>query len=132
MSRITTRIRAQAAALALLGLLLWTPATMAAPPSELLVISYHDIRDDVAASGDPDGYATSTPTFAAHLDWLDGHGYTRVDLDRSVAAQRGGPPLPESCRPVPGWLVDGGAVGEPENTQGDLTWAALAIGWSSA
>ncbi|MBZ4038787.1 poly-beta-1,6-N-acetyl-D-glucosamine N-deacetylase PgaB [Novilysobacter selenitireducens] len=94
MSRITTRIRARAVALALLGLLLWTPASMAAPPSELLVISYHDIRDDVDASGDPDAYATSTHNFAAHLDWLSGHGYTPVDLDRIVAAQRGGPPLP--------------------------------------
>lgn len=81
------------AASALLALLLWTPA-LGAAPSNLLVLSYHDIRDDVEPSGDPDAYATSTYNFAAQLDWLGAHGYTPVDLDAIIAAQRGGPPLP--------------------------------------
>lgn len=61
---------------------------------ELLVLSYHDIRDDVARKGDPDAYAVSTQNFAAHLDWLSGHGYRPVPLSEVIAASRGGKPLP--------------------------------------
>lgn len=77
-----------------------TPSTAsgtAPPTSTLLVISYHDIRNDVAANGDPDGYATSTQNFAAHLDWLSGHGYNPVRLDDVLAAQRGERALPDKA-----------------------------------
>jgi len=69
----------------------------AAPPAtgELLVLSYHDIRDDVARQGDPDGFALSTQNFAAHLDWLAGHGYRPVSLQQVIEASRGGAPLPD-------------------------------------
>ena len=43
----------------------------------LLVISYHDIRDDVVRHGDPDPYAVSTQNFAAHLDCCPPMGITR-------------------------------------------------------
>lgn len=56
----------------LLGL--WLPL----PAKALLVLSYHDIRDDVAAKGDPDPFAVSTRNFAMQLDWLRAHGYTPV------------------------------------------------------
>ncbi len=68
------------------------PAT--APANELLILSYHDIRDDVARKGDPDAYAVSTQNFAAHLDWLHGHGYRPVRLSEVIAASRGGKALP--------------------------------------
>jgi biofilm PGA synthesis lipoprotein PgaB len=64
-------------------------------PNELLVLSYHDIRDEVASKGDPDGFAISTQNFAAHLDWLAGHGYNPVSLSQVVEASAGGRPLPE-------------------------------------
>ncbi|WP_269790818.1 poly-beta-1,6-N-acetyl-D-glucosamine N-deacetylase PgaB [Stenotrophomonas sp. Iso1] len=60
----------------------------------LLVISYHDIRDDVVRHGDPDLYAVSTQNFAAHLDWLSTHGYHPVSLSQLIEASRGGKPLP--------------------------------------
>ncbi|MDY1033196.1 poly-beta-1,6-N-acetyl-D-glucosamine N-deacetylase PgaB [Stenotrophomonas sp. CFBP8980] len=60
----------------------------------LLVLSYHDIRDDVAAKGDPDAYAVSTQNFAAHLDWLSAHGYHPVSLSQLVKASRGEAVLP--------------------------------------
>ncbi|MEG3190753.1 poly-beta-1,6-N-acetyl-D-glucosamine N-deacetylase PgaB [Lysobacter sp. D1-1-M9] len=63
--------------------------------AKLLVLSYHDIRDDVARKGDPDLYAISTQNFAAHLDWLKGNGYTAVSLDDLVAASRGERTLPQ-------------------------------------
>lgn len=75
----------------LLALLL---ACVALPAQALVVLSYHDIRDDVLAQGDPDRYATSTQNFAAHLDWLHGHGYRPVSLQQVVDASQGGPPLP--------------------------------------
>lgn len=79
-----------AAVLGLATALCATPAD-----AKLLVLSYHDIRDDVARRGDPDPYAVSTQNFAAHLDWLHGNGYTAVDLDALVAASRGERELPE-------------------------------------
>ncbi|KRG65903.1 hemin storage protein [Stenotrophomonas humi] len=60
----------------------------------LLVLSYHDIRDDVVRRGDPDLYAVSTQNFAAHLDWLSTHGYHPVSLSQLIEASRGGTPLP--------------------------------------
>ncbi|AWV07609.1 hemin storage protein [Lysobacter maris] len=79
-----------AALLLLLGL---RPAAA----NELLVISYHDIRDDVARKGDPDLYAVGTQNFAAHLDWLAGHGYRPVSLGDVIAAADGTRPLPEKA-----------------------------------
>lgn len=76
--------------LASAALLLATPAS-----ASLLVLSYHDIRDDVAIQGDPDLYAVSTQNFTAHLDWLKGNGYTAVRLDDLIAAKRGERALPE-------------------------------------
>ncbi|MGO4262239.1 poly-beta-1,6-N-acetyl-D-glucosamine N-deacetylase PgaB [Lysobacter sp. TAB13] len=61
---------------------------------QLLVLSYHDIRDDVARKGDPDAYAVSTQNFAAHLDWLSGHGYRPVALSDVIKASRGEKKLP--------------------------------------
>lgn len=72
-------------------------ALVALPAHALVVISYHDIRDDVLAEGDPDQFAVSTQNFAAHLDWLHGHGYRPVSLQQVVDASRGGTPLPEKA-----------------------------------
>lgn len=74
-------------------LALLAPVAMAANP--LLVLSYHDIRDDVAPKGDADGYAVSTQNFAAHLDWLDGRGYQPVSLQQVIDAADGSKELPD-------------------------------------
>ena len=83
-------------ALAVLALLACAALAFAprAHAGELLVLSYHDIRDDVATTGDPDGFAVSTQHFAAHLDWLRGHGYQAVSLQQVVDAAEGRAPLP--------------------------------------
>nr|WP_246505190.1 poly-beta-1,6-N-acetyl-D-glucosamine N-deacetylase PgaB [Coralloluteibacterium stylophorae] len=75
---------------------LWA-ALLPAPARALLVLSYHDIRDDVAPSGDPDRYAVSTANFAAHLDWLHAHGYTPVDVQAVLDARAGTAPLPDKA-----------------------------------
>lgn len=64
----------------------------------LLILSYHDIRDQVAAKGDADTYAVSTQNFAAHLDWLGAHGYHPVSLSQVIDASQGRATLPP--RPV--------------------------------
>ena len=85
--------------LALLALVACAALVIAprAEAGELLVLSYHDIRDDVATTGDPDGYAVSTQHFAAHLDWLRGHGYQAVSLQQVVYAAEGRAPLPDKA-----------------------------------
>lgn len=60
----------------------------------LLILSYHDIRDQVAAKGDADTYAVSTQNFAAHLDWLGAQGYHPVSLSQVIDASQGRATLP--------------------------------------
>ncbi|HBK46702.1 MAG TPA: poly-beta-1,6-N-acetyl-D-glucosamine N-deacetylase PgaB [Xanthomonadaceae bacterium] len=79
--------------LALLLLVLAWPAQ-----AGLLVLSYHDVRDDVAPKGDADRYAVSTANFVAHLDWLRSHGYHPVSVQQVLDARDGGAELPS--RPV--------------------------------
>nr|WP_255516240.1 poly-beta-1,6-N-acetyl-D-glucosamine N-deacetylase PgaB [Luteimonas suaedae] len=81
----------------LLALLLALAAGATAAADELLVLSYHDIRDDVPVDGDPDAYAVSTQNFAAHLDWLHGHGYRPVSLSQVVDAAQGRGQLPDKA-----------------------------------
>lgn len=80
------------ARLLILAVVAYSACAVAAEP--LLVLSYHDIREDVAAQGDPDSYAVSQQNFAAHLDWLAGHGYHPVSLSQVIEANRGGAALP--------------------------------------
>lgn len=84
-------------ALCLMALLAFAMPPQAIAADELLVLSYHDIRDDVARKGDADAYAVSTQNFIAHLDWLAGHGYRPVALDDVVAAARGERALPDKA-----------------------------------
>ena len=62
------------------------PLHLDAIDNGLLILSYHDIRDKVAAKGDADSYAVSTQNFAAHLDWLGAHGYHPVSLSQLIEA----------------------------------------------
>ncbi|MGE8240059.1 MAG: polysaccharide deacetylase family protein, partial [Stenotrophomonas indicatrix] len=91
--------------LALLALALPAAAQRASSAAELdaadnglLVLSYHDVRDDVLEKSDGDAYAVSTQNFAAHLDWLSAHGYHPVSLSQLIKASRGEATLPP--RPV--------------------------------
>ncbi|PSD43536.1 hypothetical protein C7E23_18110, partial [Elizabethkingia anophelis] len=70
------------------------PALVDAIDNGLLILSYHDIRDQVAAKGDADTYAVSTQNFAAHLDWLGAHGYHPVSLSQVIDASQGRATLP--------------------------------------
>lgn len=67
----------------------------AADPVPLLVLSYHDVRDDVEGDLDPDRFAVSTARLVEQFDWLRANGYTPVDLDRLLEAREGRGTLPE-------------------------------------
>ena len=85
------------AAWALFALLAVAPQHARADDSDLLVISYHDIRDDVAPKGDADHYAISARNFTAQIDWLIASGYRPVSLDQVTRASHGQQPLPENA-----------------------------------
>lgn len=85
------------AAWALFALPVFAPQCARADDSDLLIISYHDIRDDVAPKGDGDRYATGTGNFVAQIDWLIASGYRPVSLDAVTRASRGQQPLPEKA-----------------------------------
>jgi biofilm PGA synthesis lipoprotein PgaB len=84
--------------LALLGLALPAFAQPAASVQpRLIVLAYHDVRDDVGLTADRDPDATSTDHLVAHFDWLKSNGYHVVSLDQVVQASHGGAPLPANA-----------------------------------
>lgn len=62
--------------------------------SGLIVLAYHNVRDDVGLQGDRDPDATSTDHLIAHFDWLKANGYHVVSLDDVIKARQGGASLP--------------------------------------
>lgn len=85
--------------LALVGLALPAFAQPAAAPARptLIVLGYHDVRDDVRTGVDRDPDALSTDHLIAHFDWLKANGYHVVSLDQVVEASHGGKPLPSDA-----------------------------------
>jgi len=103
-------------AIALAGMLLLAGLTAWGQSSNVVVLCYHDVRDDVggapipafgsaepsleiSAGGsrqlDPDQYATSTRNLASHFDWLRAHGYHVISLQQLIDARTKGEPLPD-------------------------------------
>lgn len=67
-----------------------------AAAGELVVLSYHDVRNDPAElAADP--YATSRANLVAHFTWLKENGYAVVDVDALLAAREGRSPLPDKA-----------------------------------
>jgi biofilm PGA synthesis lipoprotein PgaB len=93
-------------------------ALAAAVPQDVVVLCYHDVRDDVGgklaqttaraeapgivapgigASLDPEQYTTSTRNLAAHFDWLRSHGYHAISLQQLIDARGGAGTLPDKA-----------------------------------
>lgn len=68
---------------------------VAAPAHALVVLSYHDVRDQVDGELDPDRVAISTRHIVDHFEWLKARGYVPVSLSQVLAARDGGAALPE-------------------------------------
>lgn len=65
-----------------------------ADPESFIVLSYHDVRDDVEGDLDPDRFVVSTGRLVEQFDWLRANGYTPVSVDQLVAAKEGRAALP--------------------------------------
>jgi len=63
----------------------------------LIVLAYHDVRDDVGLRADRDPDATSTDHLISHFDWLKANGYNIVSLQQVVDASHGGAALPANA-----------------------------------
>ncbi|TCV93329.1 biofilm PGA synthesis lipoprotein PgaB [Luteibacter rhizovicinus] len=71
-------------------------AEPAAPgKNTLIVLAYHDVRDDVRGDADRDPDAISSDRLVSHFDWLRANGYHIVSLEQVVAASHGGAALPD-------------------------------------
>lgn len=68
------------------------PTRQPLPP--LIVLNYHDVRDDIRDAGRLDSTAISTDHLIAHFEWLRANGFRMVSLDDVIAARRGERPLP--------------------------------------
>src|SRR5208282_920800 len=88
-------------------------ASAADTPAAVVVLCYHDVRNDVGAKAvrssaqsggittsgirsalDPDQFTTSTRNLAAHFDWLMAHGYHVISLQQLIDARSGLGTLP--------------------------------------
>lgn len=70
------------------------PLPARAPLPPLIVLNYHDVRDDLRDAGRRDSTAISTDHLIAHFDWLRANGFRMVSLDEVIAARRGQRALP--------------------------------------
>lgn len=80
--------------LPLLLLVLGGPSGVAALEDDLVILSYHDVRDDMRGVLDPDQNAISTDNLVGHFDWLKAHDYNVVSLQQLIDARENGKPLP--------------------------------------
>ncbi len=70
---------------------------MVQPAHALIVLGYHDVRDDVNGKLDADRDAISSHHLVEHFEWLKSRGYPIVSFDQVLAAENGGPALPENA-----------------------------------
>lgn len=73
------------------------PPPARAPLPPLIVLNYHDVRDDIRDAGRLDNTAISTDHLIAHFDWLRANGFHMVSLDDVIAARRGQRALPDKA-----------------------------------
>jgi len=103
-------------AVALAGMLMLAGLSAWGQSSNVVVLCYHDVRDDVGGAPipagrsaepalevsagtsrqlDADQYAISTRNLASHFDWLRAHGYHVITLQQLIDARTKGAQLPD-------------------------------------
>lgn len=104
--------------LLLIGSLLISFVAANAQPADVIVLCYHDVRNNVGGTAigspriagraaeispsmdahlDADQYAISTRNLASHFDWLHAHGYHVIDLQQLIDARTGRTRLPDKA-----------------------------------
>ena len=104
--------------LLLIGSLLISFAGAYAQSADVIVLCYHDVRNNVGGTPigspriagqpaeitpgmdahlDADQYAISTRNLASHFDWLRAHGYHVIDLQQLIDARTGHKKLPDKA-----------------------------------
>jgi biofilm PGA synthesis lipoprotein PgaB len=99
-------------------LLACASASATSAPGDVVILCYHDVRDDVGgmlvqggnsagtagivapnfrASLDAEQYSTSTHNLAAHFDWLRSHGYHVISLQQLINSRSGRGTLPDKA-----------------------------------
>jgi biofilm PGA synthesis lipoprotein PgaB len=94
------------------------PVSSQGLPGKVIVLCYHDVRDEVGGtfvwnvartgpsglvtpgtgeSLDAEQYTTSTHNLASHFDWLRAHGYHVISLQQLVDARTGKGTLPDKA-----------------------------------
>lgn len=81
--------------LPLLLALLFVAAPVLAGKGPLQVFTYHDVVKELQDGKLRDEMAVTTRTLTEHFRWLREQGYQPVSIDQMVAANNGGPPLPD-------------------------------------
>lgn len=61
---------------------------------QFVTLTFHDVRDDVAAVGDRDMYAISTKNLAQYFAWLKQEGWNPIRLEDVWQARVAKKPLP--------------------------------------
>ena len=62
--------------------------------SQLVVLAYHDVREDIKRANAVDQFAVSAENLAMQFAWLRDGGYNVVSVDQVLAAIKGKRPLP--------------------------------------
>lgn len=62
---------------------------------QLVTLTFHDVRDDVAQTGDRDIYAIQTQHLSRFLAWLKNSDWQVLRLEQVIEAQQRGLSLPE-------------------------------------
>ncbi|WP_212388178.1 poly-beta-1,6-N-acetyl-D-glucosamine N-deacetylase PgaB [Acinetobacter junii] len=63
--------------------------------NQFVTLTFHDVRDDVAAKGDRDYYAISSQNFAQFLQWIKDNKWQPIRLEDVWQARNAGKALPE-------------------------------------
>ena len=72
-------------------------AAVPAPPSDYIVINYHDITPDGQFTPPFDRMGTSMPKLRSHFEWLRDNGYHVVSMQDVIDASKGRKPLPDKA-----------------------------------
>ena len=73
------------------------PKQLKLQDNQFVILTFHDVRDDVAKQGDRDLYAISTKNLAQYLEWIQREGWHPIRLEDVWLARQGKKTLPNKA-----------------------------------